>query len=88
LEYIHGEPVGRLLCDKYNLDGLIEQMPFAQPMRKKGKWLPDNNNYITPHFVCSVCGTSQKVETVMYSPIWTFCPRCGADMRGEGDEVD
>jgi hypothetical protein len=31
LEYIHGEPVGRLLCDKYNLDGLIEQFPSAQP---------------------------------------------------------
>lgn len=31
LEYIHGEPVGRLLCDKYNLDGLIEQLPSAQP---------------------------------------------------------
>ena len=30
LEYIHGEPVGRLLCDKYNLDGLIEQFPSAQ----------------------------------------------------------
>lgn len=33
LEYIHGEPVGRLLCDKYNLDGLIEQLPSAQPQR-------------------------------------------------------
>jgi hypothetical protein len=31
LEYIHGEPVGKLLCDKYNLDGLIEQFPSAQP---------------------------------------------------------
>lgn len=31
LEYIHGDPVGRLLCDKYNLDGLIEQLPSAQP---------------------------------------------------------
>ena len=31
LEYIHGEPVGRLLCDKYNLDGLIKQFPSAQP---------------------------------------------------------
>lgn len=30
LEYIHGEPVGKLLCDKYNLDGLIEQFPSAQ----------------------------------------------------------
>ena len=31
LEYIHNEPVGKMLCDKYNLDGLIEQFPAAQP---------------------------------------------------------
>ena len=31
LEYIHGDPVGRLLCDKYNLDGLIENLPPIQP---------------------------------------------------------
>ena len=37
LEYIHGEPVGRLLCDKYNLDGLIEQLPSAQP---EPHWIP------------------------------------------------
>ena len=53
--------------------------------RKTGQWLPDNNNYITPHFVCSACGMSQKVETVMYKPIWAFCPRCGARMMKEGD---
>lgn len=33
LEYILGDPVGRLLCDKYNLDGLIKQFPSAQPER-------------------------------------------------------
>lgn len=31
LEYIHNEPVGKLLCDKYNLDGVIKQFPAAQP---------------------------------------------------------
>ena len=34
LEYIHGEPVGRLLCDKYNLDGLIKHFPSAQPEQR------------------------------------------------------
>ena len=56
-----------------------------EPERKKGKWLPDNNNII-PHFVCSVCGISQQVETVMYKPIWAYCPRCGSDMRGDPDK--
>ena len=60
---------------------------LEQPERKRGVWLPDNNNYITPHFVCSACGMSQKVETVMYKPIWAFCPRCGARMM-EGERND
>ena len=67
---------------------LIKSMPPTQPIepkRKNGRWLPDNNNYITPHFVCSACGMSQKVETVMYEPIWAFCPRCGARMMKEGE---
>lgn len=58
---------------------------LEQPERECGVWLPDNNNYITPHFVCSACGMSQKVETVMYKPIWAFCPRCGARMM-EGEQ--
>ena len=70
-------------------DGTVfVKMPPTQPIepkRKNGRWLPDNNNYITPHFVCSACGMSQKVETVMYEPIWAFCPRCGARMMKEGD---
>ena len=60
----------------------------AQPERKTGKWIPDNNNYITPHFICSACGLSQKVETVMYRPIWAWCPRCGARMMEVKDETD
>ena len=63
----------------------IKGLPSAQPERKNGKWLPDNNCYHTPHFVCSACGVSQEVDTVMYKPSWAFCPRCGADMRGEQD---
>lgn len=62
----------------------IERLPSAQPERKKGKWLPDNNNYIEERFICSACGRSYKVDTCMGKPMWDFCP-CGADMRGEQD---
>ena len=56
--------------------------PSMIPERKKGKWLPDNNNYIEERFICSACGRSYKVDTCMGKPMWDFCP-CGADMRGE-----
>ena len=69
------------------IKSLVDTMPTIEPKLERGVWLPDNNNYITPHFVCSSCGMSQKVETVMYKPIWAFCPRCGARMM-EGERND
>ena len=46
LEYIHGEPIGRLLCDKYNLDGLIKQFPSAQPELEKYEYHYDHTDCI------------------------------------------
>ena len=67
----------------------LHDLPSAQPERKKGRWLPDNNNYFAPYFVCSNCHSSYKVDTVMNKPTWNYCPNCGADMRQEGqDETD
>ena len=64
------------LTDAYNL---ICQLPSAQAERKRGHWTSDGN--------CSECGK--------HAPFWamastyyksSFCPNCGADMRGEQDE--
>ena len=49
--------------------------------RKPGKWLPDNTNPYTVMFMCSECKQPQEVPTVMYKPVWEFCPLCGADLR-------
>lgn len=56
--------------------------------RKGGKWIPQDMNqsngmistavYYYPK--CSVCGWTANFTN--------FCPNCGADMRGEKDEVD
>lgn len=62
----------------------VKALPAAQTGRKKGKWLPDNNNYYEERFICSVCGKSYKVDTCMGKPMWNFCP-CGADMMEDGD---
>lgn len=57
--------------DKYFVK-YIEEIPSAEPERKKGKWK------ITPVYIkCSECG-----ESFMLIP-QNFCPNCGADMRGD-----
>ena len=78
LEYIHGEPVGRLLCDKYNLDGLIEQLPSAQPEIIRCKdckhWIPYDwmfsevwqsrniNDYPEDEIGCNLCDVAMKAN--------------------------
>ena len=56
----------------------IDALPSVTPKQKRGKWI---NGY------CSECGK--------HAPFWamastyyksSFCPNCGADMRGEQDE--
>jgi hypothetical protein len=84
------------LSDEYNhylaglMDGelAIKELPTIQPERKKGEWLPDNNNAYEMRFVCSCCKESEVVPTIgftKYKTLWDFCPNCGADMRGEKD---
>ena len=77
LEYIHGEPVGRLLCDKYNLDGLIEQFPSAQP---RGKWIYHIDD-LFPAESTKECDQCHAEQPLICDD--EFCPHCGADMRGE-----
>ena len=56
----------------------IEDLPSAQ---KKGEWLYDEEREATGIYaICSCCD-----EKVYQCGEWLFCPRCGADMRGEND---
>ena len=64
-------------CKQYTA---IEQLPSAQPERKKGKWIDGNegkwNSVYCPK--CSVCGTPfYGIETVRYH----YCPNCGTRME-------
>ena len=57
----------------------LEDLPSAQPERKKGEWEIYVISMIDGEGCrCSECGQ----EGV---PYWNFCPNCGADMRG-GEE--
>lgn len=58
-------------CD-VNDDGTIE--------RKKGKWIPHEGckfvGFPYMHYECSECRAFEPTKS-------NFCPKCGADMRGE-----
>ena len=72
-----------------------EDVPSAEPERKKGKWVKVSG-YFTPGgdpvWKCSECGKGIHVygiEAPSYNSDytdghqWVACPNCGADMRGE-----
>lgn len=58
----------------------MNDVPSAEPERKKGKWTGD---------CCSCCGVSKynyiKIVDDECGPFgtWNFCPNCGADMRDD-----
>ena len=60
----------------YLAEKKIEQLPPAQPERKKGRWINRSLNILYPEwerYTCSVCGK--------HSDNYDYCPNCGADMR-------
>lgn len=63
-----------------------------EPERKKGKWIwwyeesfTEHATEYKPHCKCSECGRECAPSVATFS---NFCRNCGADMRGERDEVD
>lgn len=66
----------------------IERMPSADVVeRKKGEWMATKFSFKLEHqserhtyYTCSVCNASYECENADYD--FSFCPNCGADMRG------
>ena len=59
----------------------LSMLPPAQPERKKGKWIKNDNGT----YSCSLCHSWIPEEQYYYAQ---FCLYCGADMRGEPNETD
>ena len=59
---------------------VLNNLPSAQPERKKGRWLDDQGKEKYDGYCaeCSACGGWSEYIT-------DFCPNCGADMRGESE---
>ena len=74
------------LKDVMNYAHVIDDLPSAEPERKKGKWIeyPDclqyEGAYSDDHIVCSNC---HHVFSALdnCTEEFDFCPHCGADMN-------
>lgn len=58
----------------------INELPSAQPERKKGKWVTYDGDWLKTMFKCSECGAMIDINEKDRN---FFCYHCGADMRGE-----
>lgn len=61
-----------------------EQLPSAQPERKKGRWIDQDDGAYYP-VECSECRKIPLFDVDGDYRLSNFCPNCGADMRGEQD---
>lgn len=57
---------------------IMQDLPSAQPERKRGRWIRNDNGT----YSCSLCHSWIPEEQYYYA---RFCLYCGADMRGEDD---
>ena len=82
----------------YDLDGYSSRLwkaayerGKAEAERKKGKWIlqEDKAQPLYGWHICSECGEAYIGENYSMSskPPVNFCPNCGADMRGDKDEI-
>ena len=94
-DLINAEPGGdysdERIAQTEEIAWYISHRPAADVVeRKKGRWSWVSNS-------CSVCGLSKYnyISFNFHDPdgyarpfgTWNFCPHCGADMRGEDDEL-
>ena len=56
-------------------------IPSAEPERKRGKWIYEGKRGRFPACKCSICGHYENADWAMLQGA-NFCPNCGADMRG------
>ncbi len=69
---VYESSIGRQMIKGHkDLITILKALPSAQPERKRGEWISDEDGNI----YCSVCGRTGVGES--------FCEHCGANMKGE-----
>lgn len=74
--------VGDITREQY--EELIAPLRDVETVRH-GRWVHHPEIGWGSTYLCSECG-EKTVETIMGEPRYKFCPMCGADMRGDGDD--
>ena len=72
---------GAELVPIFRMKQWFEHLPSAQPERKTGRWLYDEERCATGIYaICSACD-----ESIYQTGNFRYCPNCGARMmEGEG----
>lgn len=61
-----------------------EDVPSAEPERKKGRWIEQDDSWDGVYYECSVCKEAYTlIDGTPSDNLYHFCPNCGADMRYE-----
>ena len=81
-----------VMCGTCALDGVedsIEDLPSAEPERKRGKWISgaylqdtEVKRYSAGLMYCSVCKHEAYSDTDYGEQLFDYCPYCGARMVG------
>lgn len=86
------EKVFHNLSDEfYGAMQVLDELPSAQPERKKGRWIESNpqNSKLCRLMTCSECGKAYIVNINVPYEDWTeahkFCVECGTKMKN-GDQ--
>lgn len=71
----------------------LEALPSVQPERKKGKWIYGEHDVaMCDGYRCDNCGFfvpwDYQHKFIDFIKDYNYCPSCGADMRGDSDEVN
>jgi rubredoxin len=82
IDYILSHGMGKKKSFDF-IKKFVANMPPATPIRPKGQWIKQNDDYFN-WYECSECGYGSEGE-MQYSSEYdvrtSYCPNCGADMR-------
>lgn len=84
-DHYKDEPFHGLMLPWAGIKAMLEALPSAELERKKGQWVNDGKGL----YKCTSCGelwlhwwAVVVPPDKMYENL-RYCPRCGAEMRGE-----